>query len=574
MRDLLGYIGKHRYLLLIIVPAFLLYMLVIFPSGTYFCFDNKCGYYFWGAHGRDAIWHLAIAETSFNSIPFVFPTFSGESLYGYNWFLDFVIFLLAKSGIPSIVLYFKLIPVVWFVAFTGLLLLLARKIKDNSLFVGLFLFYSYFAGSFSYLLKLYHTGTIQDSSVLLPQPILHTMSNLQYAVSLIFFLMLLIYLKDKKISLKSSIVSGILVFLMLAIKFYAGLIGLFFAGIYIFINTHQSLERKKIIATIGCVLILLVFVVLAIIIFYNPFQSAKTGFPFAFVPLALVHTITESPDQFYLQGMTDARYYLQQFGIGPRLITIESLNLLVFLFFYLGTRFFALFYIGILFLKRKLSTFDAAIVMTIFFSIAVTVTLVQKGVWWNTIQFFFYTIFLLTIYLTRLTHDLFRNKSKLLVIISLFLIVLSIPTSYDLLWHFIKSSKPSYLSKEEIEALDFLKKQPEGVIFDQFLKEDMSRYPGPFPMYGYEDSSHIAAFTGKQQYLADIQTLGVSSVPYEKRLERVRKMDCSILKEVEYVYEIKLLPKSRRIISKCKEKGVKKIFENKLVTIFSVKKAF
>lgn len=574
MRDLLGYIGKHRYLLLIIVPAFLLYMLVIFPSGTYFCFDNRCGYYFWGAHGRDAIWHLAIAETSFNSIPFVFPTFSGERLYGYNWFLDFVIFLLAKSGIPSIVLYFKLIPVVWFVAFTGLLLLLARKIKDNSLFVGLFLFYSYFAGSFSYLLKLYHTETIQDSSVLLPQPILHTMSNLQYAVSLIFFLMLLIYLKDKKISLKSSIVSGILVFLMLGIKFYAGLIGLFFAGTYIFINTLQNLERKKIIATIGCVLILLVFVVLATIIFYNPFQSAKTGFPFAVVPFALVHTITESPDQFYLQGMTDARYYLQQFGIGPRLIAIESLNLLVFLFFYLGTRFFALFYIGILFLKRKLSTFDAAIVMTIFFSIAVTVTLVQKGVWWNTIQFFFYAIFLLTIYLTRLTYDLVRNKSKIITMIGFFLMILSIPTSYDLFWHFIKSSRPSYISQEEIEALDFLRKQPDGVVLDQFLKTDMSRYSGPFPMYRYGDSSHIAAFTGKQQYLADIQTLGVSSVPYEKRLKKVRKMDCSILKEVEYVYEIKPLPKSKRIISKCKEKGVKKIFENKLVTIFSVKKAF
>jgi len=73
MKDSLNYIGKHKFLLWIIIPAFLLYMFIIFPSGTYLCFEKECGYYFWGVHGRDAIWHLAIEAVSFNKIPFISP---------------------------------------------------------------------------------------------------------------------------------------------------------------------------------------------------------------------------------------------------------------------------------------------------------------------------------------------------------------------------------------------------------------------------------------------------------------------------------------------------------------------
>src|SRR3989338_7084174 len=123
MKRVLNYVGKHPLLFLIILPAFFLFMLVIFPSGSYYCFKGECGYYFWGVHGRDGIWHLAIAETSFNTIPFISPTYAGEKLYGYNWLIDFIMFLLAKIGIPPLISYFKLIPVVWFVVFTILLII-------------------------------------------------------------------------------------------------------------------------------------------------------------------------------------------------------------------------------------------------------------------------------------------------------------------------------------------------------------------------------------------------------------------------------------------------------------------
>ncbi len=567
MRQSFKYIRQNKILLLIILPAFFLCMLVIFPSGSYYCFQGECGYYFWGAHGRDAIWHLTTANVSFNKFPFIAPTFAGENLYGYNYLLDFFIFLLTKLGIPAIISYFKLLPIIWFIFFSSLLIILARKIKDTPFFVSLFLFFSYFAGSFSYLLTLYHSKTIQGSSTLLPQPILHAMSNLEYAFSLLFFLLLLIIIKDKKLSLKKMLTCGVIIFLMLGLKFYGGMISIFLLGLYLVINASKTGIKNFVIYS----LIISCFVLSGIFLFYHPFVALKTGSAFSFAPFALVHTITESPNQFYLQSITDARYYLQQFKIGPRLIAIELLNLLIFLLFYLGTRFFGLLYIGILFLRRKLDKFDAVIIPSIFFSILLTITLVQKGVWWNTIQFFFYAIFLSTIYLTRLTYELLKGRKKFIPIIGFMLILLSVPTSYDLIWHFLKMSRPAYLPKEEIVALAFLKKQPEGVVLSPLHEKDRGNYQKNLPLNYYKDSSYVAAFSGKQLYFAEAQTLGVTSISFDKRLKKIQKMDCSILKEVDYVYEIRELPDEEKIIIRCKPKNVKKIYDSGGIFIYSVK---
>lgn len=239
MRSVFDYIKKHSALLLVIVPAFFLYMLVIFPSGTFFCFTEACGINFWGVHGHDAIWHLAIANVSFNKFPFAAPTFAGENLYGYNYLLDLFIFILSKLGIPAIFSYFKLLPAVWFIVFTLLLINLGRKIKDSPLFICIFLLLGYFAGSFSYLLTLMQHGTVNGSSTLLPQPVMHSMSNLPYAFSLLPFTWLLILLKEKGLDLKKSFLIGLSIFLIMGLKFYGGAVTIFL------VITH--LDRKSVV---------------------------------------------------------------------------------------------------------------------------------------------------------------------------------------------------------------------------------------------------------------------------------------------------------------------------------------
>lgn len=541
-------------------------MLLIFPSGTFYCFTNACGINFWGVHGHDGIWHLAIANVSFQKFPFIAPTYAGQSLYGYNYLFDFFTYLVSRIGLSSIFIYFKLFPVIWFIIFTVLLIVLARKINNSSLFVAIFLFFNYFAGSFYYLIKLYREGNINDSSTQLPQPVMLMMSNPPYAFSLLFLLLLLVFIKSRRINVRTSFLIGCTVFIIMGLKFYGGAISIFLIGIYVTL-AYLLKDLKRYL--VGILLVGL-FTALSVIFFYNPAQSLQSGSIFGFAPFALVHTITEMPNQFYLQDLTDARYYLVEHGVGPRLIGIEALNLIIFLFFYLGTRFFGLLYVFFLFLQRKLDLFDFSLILTICFSILLTVTLVQKAEWWNTIQFFYYAIFLTTIYLARLTYSLITAKKILFKLIAILILVLSIPTSYDMIKFYLTTPGATYLPKEELEALNFLKKEPDGIVLTHLYKNEWKNLPNPKPLYAYEDTAYVAAFSHKQEYFANELQLRLTGVAYEKRLEKLRRMDCSILKEVNYVYEIRQMRDEDKLVVKCNPSNIKTIYRNKKIIIYAV----
>ncbi len=258
--------------------------------------------------------------------------------------------------------------------------------------------------------------------------------------------------------------------------------------------------------------------------------------------------------------------------IGPRLIAIETLNLTIFLFFYLGTRFFSFIYLGIQYFRKKLLLFDAVIISTILFSIILTILLVQKAEWWNTIQFFYYAIFLSTIYLTKLTFDLIQTKKITLIILAVIIIILSIPTSYDMTKFFLETPGATYLSKEEEDGLNFLKKQPDGIVYKALYKQEWKNYSKPNKLYTYEDTAYVSAFSGKQEYFSDELQLRLIGIPYKKRLERMKHMDCSILKEVDYVYEVREMPDEDKIVIKCKHPSTRIIYINGKIIIYSIPK--
>lgn len=540
-------------------------MLIILPSGTFSCAKMACGYQFWGVHGHDSIWHLAIANVSFNTFPFQAPTYAGADLSGYNYLLDLAIFLLSKSGLSSLFVYFKLLPIMWFVLFTGFLIALGRKIKESPLFVTIFLFISYFAGSFSYILTIMHDGTLKGSSTLLPLHSMHSMSNLPYAFSLLIFLAILMLVKDKKVSVGKIVLMAVLIFFNLGMKFYAGAVSSFLIGIYL-ITIFSEIGIKKFLTY---TLIVVSGAFFGILLFYDPFNSFKTGSIFAFVPLALIHPITEDPGMFYLQNMTDARYFLNTVGIGPRLIGIEILNIFLFFFFYLGIRFFGFIYIIYLFFKRKLTKFDIILIFTTIFSFTLTATLVQKAEWWNTIQFFFYGLFILTIYISRGVEELITKKHIISVFIALCLLLSSLPASFDVVRLFASFPGAAYVSKTEMGALEFLKNQPDGIVLAPLYNKLWKKFDVTNPLYQYEDTSYISAFSHKPVYLADILQLRLTGVNYEKRLKRLRKFDCGILHEVKYIYEIRHIEGEGRFVA-CDPKKIKKIFNSDEVFIYSI----
>ena len=548
-----------------IVPAFLLYMLIIFPSGSNLCFEKSCGIFFWGVHGHDGIWHLAISNFSFNSFPFNAPTYFGAQMSGYNYLFDLIIRGLSLIGIPAIITYFKIFPVVWFLIFTTLLIVLARKIKDTPVFVFLYLFFTFFVGSFSYFLTLFHNKSIWGSASLLATLTVHTMSNLQFAFSLPILLGILIIIKNKKPNMKSVLMISALNFINLGIKFYGGAITSFVIIIYLL----SYVNKKTLLSSVKYLFVLGLTSILSIIIFYDPFSSVKSGSVFSFSPLSLIHTITEEPSLFYSRQLTNARYFLIQNGIGPKLILIEAFNIAAFLFFYLGVRFFGFIYIFWQILRKKLDRFNLNILLTSIFAFTLTAVLVQKGEWWNVIQFFFYSIFLSNIFLAQLSERLFMSRSILLKFCVFLIIFFGIPTTIDVIRQYAVFPGSSYISKQELDALSFLKYQPKGVVLTPIYDPSLKLNKGLNDLFRAEDSAYVSAFTGKQSYFANPHPLRLMGIDVNPRSSLIKNGDCKIMSEIDYIYELHTDSKIKQFIS-CKNVIVKNIFANDLVTIFKV----
>ena len=542
-----------------------MYMLVIFPSGSYLCYQKACGIYFWGVHGFDGVWHLAISNVSFNSFPFKAPTYFGVNMTGYNYLFDLILHTLSLLGIPALLAYFKIFPVVWFIVFVTLLIILARKIKDTPLFVSLLLFFTFFAGSFSYFFTLYHDKAIWGSSGLLATLNIHMMSNLQFALSIPILLLILILIKDKKPDLKTVLLISILNFFNLGIKFYGGAVTSFVIFVYLLIN----LNKKALLILLKYLMIFGTLAALSILIFYDPFNSVKSGSIFTFSPLSLIHTITEEPSLFYNKQLTNARYFLMTKGIGPKLILIETFNIFAFLFFYLGVRFLGFFYAFWLIIRGKFDRFKFIILSTCIFAFTLSATLIQKGQWWNVIQFFFYTIFLSTIFLAQLTEKMLLSKKNIMKVVVILIILLAVPTSIDVIKQYAVFPGSAYIPKEELSALDFLKKQPPGAVLTSLYDPSLKKTKSPNDLFRAEDSAYVSAFTGKQSYFAGATPLTLMGIEVNRRRDQIRNQDCSILKNVDYIYEVHL-ETSRWSFSSCQNKVIKVIYSNDEVTIFKV----
>lgn len=548
-----NFIKKNKALSGLIFFGLIAHLLISFPSGSYYCFSNNCGLYFWGAHEHDAIWHLAIIETAFKKIPPQHPTFAGENLTGYNYFLDFVIFLLSKTGVPSIIWYFKIIPLIWFFLYTFLSLKLAEKISKSYWFKFFLLFFNYFGTSFGLFFTLYHKKTILGSSSSLAMQPLLSLVNPQFAISLIFVLLILINFFEKNLN-KKIFLYCLYLFINWGLKFYAGLVSLFLVlGLLL-------IENKTFKTKILHWLIIFLTSFFAVVIFYQPFKAVKTGSPLIFSPFSMVHSIIEEKDLFYLPQLVNARYYLYQFGFGPRLLLIEFFSVFLFIFFNFGVRFFGLVYFLINFLRKKINYFHLIIFLTILFSTFLTVFFIQKGMWWNTIQFTYYGLFLANIFTGLFLESLLKKKNIICLFLILFSLLINIPENIDILRGFNPFNPGSYISKKELEALNFLKVKKTGTILAMTdLKDNL-----------HKESAYVAAFSGKQTYFNDLHILNITGVDYKKRemeIEKLLIIDWQKL-PVKYFYLLKKDKNFPNFLKKTSNLSKNKIiFENDEVLI-------
>lgn len=535
-------------------------MMVIMPSGTFACLSGKCGLYFWGAH--DSIWHLAVVSVSFGQFPFLAPTFSGATLQGYNLLLDYFIYLISKIGISPLLTYFKLLPLVWFALFTTAGIALGKKIKDSPLFVGIFLFFLYFGSSFGYLLTLYHSHTLQGSSGALAMQSGLMMTNLQLAFSFVIILYQLLIIKSNKNSFKITLLMAILTALNMGLKFYGGMMSIFLSFFYLLIAFKFT--KKQIINFIlhGLIVALLTFV--AVVVTYG-WESifSRANETLIFSPFSMTHSMIEDSSMFYLKDMVDARYYLYAVNPrSPRLFAIEGLTVLLFIVFNLGSRFVGVFYYAWKNLIGKKDKFEIYILTGMVFAFTLTILFIQHGIWWNVIQFSYYAIFFANIFASLLVFQLFKSKKLFLVIFGLIILILTIPPNLDIVSGSL-SKNYTYISSEELDALKYLKGLPNGVVFESFHYASKGKLDDFLA-----DTSFIPAFTGKISYVNDIAQMKLTLLDFENRYERVKKIDCKIFDQVNYVYIKKIYTKN--ILTRCiyKNDNFERVFKNREVSIY------
>jgi len=172
-----------------------------------------------------------------------------------------------------------------------------------------------------------------------------SLSNPQFAFSLVVFVTILINLKTEKP--RHGIVS-LLVALALGLKFYAGIVSFFLVTIF---YTQTLLKTRNVSTYLNGVILLFLYSGIVFFIFYNPFEVAKSGAGLIFQPFATTHQMIDDQDLLNLQDTVNARYFLQesvaQTGkISPRLIWIEAMTIGLFIFFNLGTRIIGIFYLA------------------------------------------------------------------------------------------------------------------------------------------------------------------------------------------------------------------------------------
>ena len=519
---------------LLIILGSLLWSLTMVKSG----FNYSYGLGFWGPNGHDGVWHIALINklAKFN---FDNPVFSGETIKNYHIGFDSIVALINFiTKLPINNLYFQILPPV-FALLIGYLtykfvFLWTKSIKSSLLST----FFVYFGGSFAWVLG-------KGESAFWSQQAISTLVNPPFALSLIILLLGLIALiKNKKIL--AVLAFGVLI----QIKAYAGILVL-----------GALLVSGNFAVFLGTLL-------LSALIFL-PFNKEAVTI-ISWQPFWFVETMMGLGDRIGWQRFYSA---MTTYKMGNIFLKEIAAYLVAFLIFVFGNFWTRLIFLRDIFKKPdRVKIFLLSIVVA---GLMIPTFFVQRGTPWNTIQFMYYSLFFTGI-LTGIA--LSRVKSYILILI----VLLTIPTTIITLKEvYIPSRPPAKLSINEHEALNYLKTQPDGTVLTYPYDADKA-YAAidnpPRPLYLYESTAYVSAYSDKTIFLEDEVNLNITGYDWKIRKEKIldwykeseQEKARNFLKDnnIKYIYWV--IP--QRALLGESQLGLTKIFENKEVMIFSVGK--
>src|SRR3989344_2598626 len=305
---------------------------IIAPSGT---FQNG-DLVFWSAHGHDASWHIALMEEIKEGYPFQNPVLSGKKLVNYHFFSDILPAMVSKYlPISNLDIYFRIFPFFYSLFLGASVYFLTKKITNSfsaSIWATIF---TYFAGSFGFILTYIKNKSIGGESIFWATQPQSSSGNPPQIISN-FLVLTALYFLITFLQRKTKLNFAICVLLfgtLSAFKIYAGVVLLIALGIA---GVWQLIREKS----FQLLLLTILSGILAAIL-YLPNTFSSTSF-LIFEPWWYIRTMIVEPSRLNLIDWELRRQtYIYEHN-WKRVIFLEGLGFLIFFFGNLGVRFVGL----------------------------------------------------------------------------------------------------------------------------------------------------------------------------------------------------------------------------------------
>ncbi len=380
---------------------------------------------FWGANGHDGIWHIALIN-SLSRFSLDMPILAGFKIQNYHLGFDLLLaFVHRTTHLDSSILYFQIIPPILAFLIGYLTYTVVYKWKQDRLSATLSTFFVYFGTSLGWV---FNSG----DSLFWAQQSLSTLINPPFALSLVVLLLGIIFVLHKKY-IYASICFGLLI----EIKVYAGLLtylGLLIASV-------KTKELRK---------VLLFSSLIAIPIFL--ITNSDSANLIQFEPGWFLETLF-APDRLNWPKFFSA---LNTYRTGVILYKAIPAYILAFAIFLIGNAGIRI--LGLWQTKNKDWFTNFGITIVVFGSL-IPMVFIQKGTPWNTIQFFYYSLFFLNIFTGIVISQIFKkvtNKIYLFTFLSLVLTITIIEITQTLK-NYLPSRPPAKIAYSELSALRELK---------------------------------------------------------------------------------------------------------------------
>lgn len=555
---------KSRFSLLLsllIVSGTIFQVVPVFQSGINFNY----GMGFWGPNTHDGVWHLALIDQLTKHVPPQNPIFSTLILKNYHYFYDLLIATTNYlTHLSTLDLVFRFFPVIFSASLgIGSYFLIWNFFKEG---LGVFktkvavlisLYLIYFAGSFGWIVEFITQRHLGGESAFWANQAVSFNLNPPFAASLIIIIALMQILP----SIPASV---LLTGCLIAFKSYAGILILFSIGV---LGIIEILFKRD----YSLFVIFIFGGVISAFLFLSNFTFITN--PLIIAPFWFVNSMIDSPDRVgwtrlaltRIVGLND-KNWVKFFGA-------EGLSLAIFVIGNLGLRFFALFSLVKfkIILKNKNFLFLTILAFT---ATIIPLIFIQAGNPWNTIQFFYYGMYICALVAGVVVSYLIFKLPKVVSLLIVVLIIAIGPINSMVTANGYLLNRPhGYISTGELTALTFLSNQQEGIVLTYPYNERLRKQVvEPWPLFVYDSTAYVSALAKKAVFLEDIGQNEILLTDYKKRL--VESNDFFMgpdSQKVEFLkkYNIKYIYLPKILNQKIDESdNLKNIFENEDVIIY------